>query len=154
MIKGLIISCNLPRSLVDSFITFTSVVDARYCPVSREHSSTHTAECANAFSKGGRRNVEFREGSDCLCHSRHFGLTGARVDFLGVTAPFIKMEEETSPKLQSALLSCDRFTGSHTGEIIKKHWLERIIWEDKWFLLIGNLFVDKSSVYFSSKQRP
>ncbi len=43
--------------------------------------------------------------------------------FLGVTAHFMKTEK-TSPKLQTILFSCERFTGSHTGERISEKFEE------------------------------
>ena len=45
--------------------------------------------------------------------------------FLGVTAHFMEKEKEkTSTRLQSVLLSCDRFKGSHTGERISEKFEE------------------------------
>lgn len=44
-------------------------------------------------------------------------------DFLGVTAHFMEMEKN-SPSLQTILLSCERFTGSHTGERISEKFEE------------------------------
>lgn len=39
--------------------------------------------------------------------------------FLGVTAHFMEIEK-SSPSLQTVLLSCERLTGSHTGERISE----------------------------------
>lgn len=43
--------------------------------------------------------------------------------FLGVTAHFMEIEKN-SPSLQTVLLSCERFTGSHTGERISETFEE------------------------------
>ncbi len=75
-------------------------------------------------------------------------------EFSGVTAHFMKMEEETNPELQSALLSFDRFTGSHTGVIIKSINLNASSGKTNDSSSLGIfVVVDKFSVYFSSKQR-
>lgn len=43
--------------------------------------------------------------------------------FLGVTAHFMELDR-SNPSLQSVLLSCERFTGSHTGERISEKFEE------------------------------
>lgn len=43
--------------------------------------------------------------------------------FLGVTAHFMEIEKNR-PSLQTVLLSCEQFTGSHTGERISEKFEE------------------------------
>lgn len=117
IIDDLIVQCNLPLSIVEhpNFRHFMSVVDSKYVPVTR---STATAAVVK------KSEVMQSTIVDMLTSVKSVNLT---VDiwsdrkmraYLGVTCHFVTVDEHACPKLQSLLLNCHRFSGSHTGERI------------------------------------
>lgn len=103
--------CNLSLSLVDkpSFRKFMAVVDERYCLVSR---------CS--VTRQMRLGELTKRHSVCDCGHLDRAMRG----FLGITAHFVELDNST-PNLQSVLLNCERFTGSHTGERISEKFEDR-----------------------------
>ncbi|KAL7383777.1 hypothetical protein ABVT39_017213 [Epinephelus coioides] len=118
IIQDLIISCNLPLSLIDkpSFKNFMSVVEERYCPVSRSTVTRHLSELAADKESKIKSKLE---KTDTVSVTVDIWTDPSMRGFLGVTAHFMEMENN-SPSLQTVLLSCERFTGSHTGERISE----------------------------------
>ena len=114
LIEDLIVKCNLPLSLVENehFRHFLSVVDSRYTPPSR---STVASQLANMAEK-----VEQQIG-DSLDSVKSVNLTldiwsdRTMRSYLGITAHYVAPGKS---ELCSSLLSCGRFSGSHTGERI------------------------------------
>ena len=113
IIDDLIIKCNMPISIVENehFRHFLSILDHKYTPMAR-------TTVSHALDK----KVEEVKKTllDRLCTVKTVNLT---IDiwsdrrmraFLGITAHYMSASSE----LQSSLLSCERFTGSHTGERI------------------------------------
>ena len=117
ILQVLIISCKLPMSLVDNphFRHFLSVVNDKYRPVSRPtltrclHDLTLNKEATlkSALEKTESVSVTVDIWTDMIMRG-----------FVGVTAHYMAMAEKKTPRLESVPLSCDRFTGSHTGERI------------------------------------
>ena len=114
LIQDLIIDSSLPISMVEGepFRHFMSVVDNRYNPPARSTVTSHLATMA----EGVRQQL-----SDKLATVRSVNLTldiwsdRKMRAYLGVTAHYILPAKS---ELSSSLLTCSRFTGSHTGERI------------------------------------
>ena len=66
IIHDLIISCNLPLSLINkpSFKNFMSVVEERYCPVSR---STVTRRLSELAADKVQDQIQTRKNRQCVC---------------------------------------------------------------------------------------
>ncbi|KAK0151187.1 putative AC9 transposase [Merluccius polli] len=122
IIQDLIISCNLPLSLIDkpSFKNFMSVVEERYCPVSRSTVTRRLSELA--LDKESKIKSKL-EKTDNVSVTVDIWTDRSMRGFLGVTAHFMEIEGN-NPSLQTVLLSCERFTGSHTGERISEKFEE------------------------------
>lgn len=123
IIHDLIISCNLPLSLVDipSFQNFMSVVDEKYCPVSR---NTVTRRLSVLASDKEYKIKSKLQKADTVSVTVDIWTDRSMRGFLGVTAHFMEMEKNSVSRLQTVLLSCDRFTGSHTGIRISEQFEE------------------------------
>ncbi len=117
IIKDLIISCNPPLTFVKnpSFRKFLSVADEKYCPISR---STVTRRISDQAAEKEADIKSRLQKADIVSVTVDIWTDKTMRGFLGVTAYFMDLKSEISPRLQSVLLSCDRFTGSHTGERI------------------------------------
>lgn len=124
IINYLIISCNLPLSFVDmpSFKNFMSVVDEKYCPVSR---STVTRPLSDLASDKESKIKSKLQKADTVSVTVDIWTDRSMRGFLGVTAHFMEeMEKNSILRLQTVLLSCDRFTGSRTGIRISEQFEE------------------------------
>jgi hypothetical protein len=116
VLSDLVIVCNLPLSIIEhpSFRRFLSVVDTRYSPVSRR---TLTSKLDGAVLekqtklKNSLANVEDISVTVDIWSDRKMR------GFLGITAHWLD-DGEGGIVLKSALLACNRFSGSHTGERI------------------------------------
>lgn len=118
LIEDLVVGCNMPLSIGENehFRRFLLVVDHRYTPVSRGTvsssidklvDSNKAALCAT-LSKVKSVNLTVYVWTDRRMRA-----------FLGVTAHYITWDDQQRcHRLYSTLLSCDRFTGSHTRERI------------------------------------
>lgn len=122
IIQDLIISCNLPLSLIDkpAFKNFMSVVEERYCPASR---STVTRRLSELAADKESKIKSKLEKTDNVSVTVDIWTDRSMRGFLGVTAHFMEIEKN-NPSLQTVLLSCERFTGSHTGERISEKFEE------------------------------
>lgn len=116
ILSDLVIDCNLPLSIIEhpGFRRFMSVVDTRYNLVSRR---TLTSKLDGVMLE---KQTKLK---DCLANAENLSVT---VDiwsdrkmrgFLGITAHWLG-NREGGLVLKSALLACNRFSGSHTGERI------------------------------------
>lgn len=115
IIHDLIISCNLPLSLVDmpSFKNFMSVVDEKYCPGSRSSVTRRLSDLASDKESEIKSKLQ---KADTVSVTVDIWTDRSMRGFLGVTAHFMEeMEKNSISRLQTVLLSCDGFTGSQTG---------------------------------------
>lgn len=118
IIEDLVVGCNLPLSLVenDNFRRFLAVIDHRYDPISRGTVSVSIDKLADSKKMtliGILANVKSVSLTVDVWTDRRMRA------FLGITAHYIALDaQQKKHRLFSALLSCDRFTGSHTGERI------------------------------------
>uniref|UniRef100_A0A673CRU7 HAT C-terminal dimerisation domain-containing protein n=1 Tax=Sphaeramia orbicularis TaxID=375764 RepID=A0A673CRU7_9TELE len=116
ILLDLVIDCNLPLSIIEhpSFRRFMSVVDTRYNPVSRRTLTSKLdgvvpekpAKLKNSLANAENVSVTVDIWSDRKMRG-----------FLGVAAHWLD-NGEGGIVLKSALLACNRFSGSHTGERI------------------------------------
>lgn len=118
VIQDLIIDCSLPLSLVEksSFRHFMSVLDPKYNPVSRGKVTTqltHLVLEKEATIKNKLSETNYVSATVDIWSDRTMR------GFLGVTAHYMDMGRNGA-SLKSVLLSCDRFTGSHSGERISE----------------------------------
>ncbi|XP_013859738.1 zinc finger BED domain-containing protein 1 [Austrofundulus limnaeus] len=122
IIQDLIISCNLPLSLIDkpSFKNFMAVVEEKYCPPSR---STVTRRLSELAAEKMSKIKSKLEKTDTVSATVDIWTDRSMRGFLGITSHFMELEKN-GPKLQSVLLSCERFTGSHTGQRISEKFEE------------------------------
>lgn len=116
IVNDLIIGCNLPLSLIEhpNFRNFLSVAEERYNPVSRCTITRRVSELASEKQASIKLKLE---KTNTLSVTVDIWTDRAMRGFLGVTAHFMELDR-SSPKLQTVLLSCERFTGSHTGQRI------------------------------------
>lgn len=113
IVNDLVIGCNLPLSLIEhpNFRKFLSVTEERYNPVSRYTITRRVSDLA--LEK--RTSIKSKlEKTDTLCVTVDIWTDRNMRGFLGVTAHFMEIDR-SNPRLQTVLLSCERFTGSHTG---------------------------------------
>ena len=122
IIQDLIISCNLPLSLIEqpSFKNFMAVVDEKYCPVSRATITRSLTE--RAAEKEAKIKAQL-EKADTVSVTVDIWTDRVMRGFLGITAHYME-QNGTTPSLQSVLLGCERFTGSHTGDRISEKFDE------------------------------
>ncbi len=118
IIHDLIISCNLPLSLIEQpgFRNFMAVVDEKYCPVSR---ATVTQNLSEQAAEKEAKIKSKLEKTDTVSVTVDIWTDRVMQGSLGITAHFMELDYST-PSLQSVLLACERFTGSHTGERISE----------------------------------
>lgn len=123
IIQDLVISCNLPLSLVDTpgFQTFMSKVDEKYNIVGR---NTVTRRLSDLAANKATQIKSKLQKVDTVSVTVDIWSDRSMRGFLGVTAHFMEMEKGSTSKLQSVLLSCDRFKGSHTGARISDKFEE------------------------------
>lgn len=116
IVNDLVIGCNLPLSLIEhpKFRIFLSVTEERYNPVSR---CTITRRVSDLASEKQTSIKSKLEKTDTLSVTVDIWTDRAMRGFLGVTAHFMELDR-SSPRLQTVLLNCERFTGSHTGQRI------------------------------------
>lgn len=99
-----------------------SVVEERYCPVSR---STVTRRLSELVAEKESKIKCKLQKTDNVSVTVDIWTDRSMRGFLGVTAHFMEVEEKDCPRrLQTVLLSCERFTGSHTGERISEKFEE------------------------------
>lgn len=120
ILSDLVIDCNLPLSIVEnkSFRHFLSVVDQKYAPVCRRTLSSKAENLAeercNKLKTVLRNTQNVSVTVDIWSDRKMRG-------FLGVTSHFIEATDEKI-KLNSSLLACNRFKGSHTAERISEQF--------------------------------
>lgn len=91
-----------------------SVVDSKYSPVS----STSLDRCLHDLTNIKEATVKSSlEKTEFVSVTVDIWTDGTMRGFLGVTAHHMTLEEKKCPRLESVLLSCDRFSGSHTRDI-------------------------------------
>ncbi|CAB3986899.1 zinc finger BED domain-containing 4-like [Paramuricea clavata] len=103
----------MPLSIVenDSFRHLLSVLDNKYQPVSRGTVSSRMVQKQREFIKNQLEQKSWVFTTVDIWSDRKMR------GYLGVTAHAIEVEKPNI-NLKSYLLSCNRFTGSHTGEKI------------------------------------
>ncbi|KAE8281748.1 hypothetical protein D5F01_LYC19131 [Larimichthys crocea] len=142
ILSDLVIDCNLPLSIIEhpGFRRFMSVVDTRYNPVSRR---TLTSKLDGVMLE---KQTKLK---DCLANAENLSVT---VDiwsdrkmrgFLGITAHWLG-NGEGGLVLKSALLACNRFSGSHTGERICEEF-EQICEEYKIKKMLLHIICDNAA---------
>ena len=103
-----------------SFRNVLSVVDERYCPVSRSAVTRRLNELATDKEAKIKSKLE---KTDTVSVTVDIWTDRTMRGFLGVTAHSMELDR-SNPRLQSVLLSCERFKGSHTGERISEKFEE------------------------------
>ncbi|XP_038054668.1 zinc finger BED domain-containing protein 6-like [Patiria miniata] len=120
IIKDLIVGCSLPLSLVENpcFQKFMKVVEPKYSPMAR--STVTRARLPELYTAGKERIKKILQDHQYVSLTADIWSDRVMRSFLGVTAHVITPSPSTGGKLelQSLLLSCERFHGSHTGERI------------------------------------
>ncbi|KAK0151144.1 putative AC transposase [Merluccius polli] len=110
------------HSLIEkpSFRHFLSVVEEKYSPVSRCTVTRRLSELA--ADKEAKIKLKLQT-TDTVSVTVDIWTDRTMRGFLGITAHFMELDK-SNPRLQSVLLSCERFTGSHTGERISETFEE------------------------------
>ena len=98
-----------------------SVVDEKYCPVSR---NTVTRRLSDLASDKESMIKSKLQKADTVSVTVDIWTDRCMRGFLGVTAHFMETEKNSVSRLHTVLLSCDRFTGSHTGIRISEKFEE------------------------------
>ncbi|XP_060753962.1 uncharacterized protein LOC132864530 [Neoarius graeffei] len=116
ILSDLVIDCNLPLSIIEhpSFRRFMSIVDTRYNPVSRR---TLTSKLDDVVLEKQTKLKNSLANAENLSVTVDIWSDRKMRGFLGVTAHWLDIGEG-GLVLKSALLACNRFSGSHTGERI------------------------------------
>lgn len=116
IIADAIIDCSLPISIIEnaSFRHLLSVLDSKYQPITR------STVCSRIDDMVKQQKEEIKnklEKSSWLSVTVNIWSDRQMRGFLGVTVHTFEAKDSTI-NLASYLLSCKRFTGSHTGERI------------------------------------
>ncbi|KAL7879730.1 hypothetical protein SRHO_G00019840 [Serrasalmus rhombeus] len=97
-----------------------AVVEEKYCPPSR---STVTRRLSELAADKMSKIKSKLEKTDTVSVTVDIWTDRSMRGFLGITSHFMELEKN-GPRLQSVLLSCERFTGSHTGQRISEKFEE------------------------------